>query len=376
MEISIYSSETELLELENEWTKLIDKLEVFSPFLTWEWINQWWTSYKPKLAQGSELFIICARDNKNGLFCIIPLFKTQISSPIGKLNTLKVLGTEFESSDYLDIILSKEYTKDVVLNIFNDLKVKNVLKDIDKIILNNLLTDSLLWQLKTEFKQKYKYTTFTKKTSICPYLNLPDNKEELLKLFSKNMKSGLRRNRNKINKETNLTIHKIEKASEIDESIKALFDLHDQRFSDQDKDTKFLFNQRGAFHQNIAKTFLSKGWLAFYLARFSKQVVGALYCFVFNNRMMYLQAGFDPEYSKYGLGNQLIFKAVTDSIDSKYNEFDFMRGNEEYKKKWTSETRILYQLEFGLSLKGKCDTHFDQVVFSTKNFIKKILNKS
>ncbi|KAA3613268.1 MAG: GNAT family N-acetyltransferase [Calditrichaeota bacterium] len=375
MNVSIYTSKEDLLTIKDDWTKLNQSINTHSPFLSWEWINEWWSTYETRLPNSSSLQIICIRDDKDQLFCIMPFFSTKISSINGKLNILKLAGTEFESSDYLDILIADKYSIEFIFDLFDLPEIKLLFNNFDKIVLNNLLQDSALWKIQNEFIQKRNYPTFSKRTSICPYMDLPESEEELLKNLSKNMKSGLRRTRNKINKDPDLDIHRITEANEIDTTIQALFDLHDQRFTDQEKDTKFVFEKRGRFHQNIAKTFLGLGQLAFYTAKFKDEIIGCLYCYVFNNRVMYMQAGFNPDYAKYALGNQLILKAITDGIEIKNIEFDFMRGNESYKTKWTASKRYLYQLEFGLSFKGKMDVHFNRLLFNSKRIIKKLIRK-
>jgi CelD/BcsL family acetyltransferase involved in cellulose biosynthesis len=371
MNVTICKTEQELLELKDAWNTLTRHIDIHSPFLSWDWIYTWWTNYKNKLPQGSNLLIFCIYDENDTLFCIIPFYTTIIK----KLHVIKLLGTEFESSDYLDVIISEKYETDFILEIFNHPHVIDALIKYDKLVLNNILPSSILWKLQNLFAQKNHFPTFFKKTSTCPYLDLPDSEEELLKGLSKNMKSSLRRTRNKINKDPDITIDKIENESEIDEGIKALFDLHDQRFTDQAKDTKFVFEQRGAFHQKIAKIFLTLGQLAFYIVKYKNETIGCLYCYIFNNRVMYMQAGFNPQYARYALGNQLILRAITDGIENKNIEFDFMRGNEAYKAKWASDKRFLYQVEFGFSFKGKMDTNLNRAIFNLKTIIKKIIKK-
>jgi CelD/BcsL family acetyltransferase involved in cellulose biosynthesis len=371
MNVTICKTEEELLELKNAWNALTREIDMHSPFLSWEWIYTWWTNYKNKLPGGSNLLIFCIYDENSKLICIIPFYKTFLK----KMHVIKLLGTEFESSDYLDIIISNKYETDFILKLFGQPQIIDELIKHDKLILNNILPSSILWKLQNIFAQKNRFPTFFKKTSTCPYLGLPESEEELLKGLSKNMKSSLRRTRNKINKDPDLVISKVEKETDIGDAIKALFDLHDQRFTDQAKDTKFVFEQRGAFHQKIAKIFLSLGQLAFYMAKFKDETIGCLYCYVFNNRVMYMQAGFNPDYARYALGNQLILRAITDGIENKNIEFDFMRGNEAYKAKWASDKRFLYQVEFGFSFKGKINTLLNRAIYNTKNIIKKILKK-
>ena len=90
---------------------------------------------------------------------------------------------------------------------------------------------------------------------------------------------------------------------------------------------------------------------------------------------MYYQAGFNPEFSQYALGNQLILHAINDAIDLKCTEFDFMRGDEAYKYKWTSAERYLYTLEFGCSRRGKLQIAKKSISKSIKKKIIKVIKR-
>ena len=137
--------------------------------------------------------------------------------------------------------------------------------------------------------------------------------------------------------------------------------------------TKFNYEIRGAFHETMANVFLGKGWLQFYLITDNENPIGALYCYRLAGTMMYMQGGFDPAYAKLALGNQIILRAVSDAIDSGMQVFDFMRGNEAYKKKWTDKSISLYTLDFPLSGKGKLALLFRDKLTALKGRIKKVI---
>jgi CelD/BcsL family acetyltransferase involved in cellulose biosynthesis len=371
MNIKIVSTETEFAHLKDEWTSLLDLSENQSPFLTWQWMFMWWKKYSDKMHPLPQLRIIKTTDDQNNLISIWPLFISVVYSTIGKLRIAKFIGTSFESSDYLDIIASPQMDTnhfDAILNsnVFND-----IVKSVDKIVLKNVLEDSFIYK----HKDQLRYLKWQRRIAICPYLSLPQDKDELLNSLSKNMKSGLRRTYNKLKNDPDIAIRTVLEKNDINLSIENLFKLHEARFNDQDKDTKFVFSQRGVFHQEISKTFLDKNWLRFYEVKYKGEVIGSLYCYLFGKTLMYYQAGFNPEFSQYALGNQLILHAINDAISLNCSEFDFMRGDEAYKYKWTTTERYLYTIEFGCSQKGKLQIAKKTISKSIKKKLNKVIKR-
>jgi len=371
MIVDILTTEAKFLQLKNEWTALYSSSKSQSPFLTWEWMYQWWVSYSQEISSFHKLCIITTRDQQNRLQSIWPFFIIETDSFLGKLKILKFIGTNFESSDYLDIIVDKKMTEDHFGAVLQSNIFIKVIETIDKIILNNVLESSVVYQNKSYFS----YLKWQRKNAICPYLVLPEDKDQLLNLLSKNMKSSLRRTYNKLTKNPDIHIKTITDKGDINKAVENLFKLHGDRFNDQEKETKFVFSRRGSFHQEISKTFLEKNWLRFYEVQFRDEIIGSLYCYLFGSTLMYLQAGFNPNFGQFALGNQLILHAITDAINLNCTEFDFMRGDEAYKYKWTSTERYLYTMEFGCSHKGKLQVANRNISKRIKKIIKQVLFK-
>ena len=62
--------------------------------------------------------------------------------------------------------------------------------------------------------------------------------------------------------------------------------------------------------------------------------------------MYYYHTGFTLEHRKLSPGFVLLGHIMQDAFERDINEFDFLRGDEEYKYRWTESKRNLYQ--FGI----------------------------
>lgn len=346
----------------------MDKSNQKSIFLTWEWMYTWWKNYSPKLPDEAELCIIVVAgdDDFSKPLAILPAFSIRL----GGLLVLKLIGTEFESSDYLDVITRPSERQSIIPFILSHPAVQPILRRTDLIQFDNLLDDSLLLSSARDIAAFLNRPYLSYRTSTCPYLSLPKSEEELLQGLSRNMRSKIRRVNNKIKKSADLSISLARDERSLNGAIGDLFRLHQLRFSDKQKKTKFAFEKRGAFHQNAARLFLKKGWLHFYTIRKNNEMIGALYCYNYKGTLMYMQGGFNPEYAKLNLGNYIIYRAIRDAIDQQLEIFDFMRGAEEYKFRWTSDVRYLHRLIIARSVKGRIYLWRHRTIRSLKAFLK------
>ncbi len=369
--IHIINDEGAFAKLEREWNDLIEKAGIGSPFLTFDWMHTWWQQYKSRLDQ-PELFIITARNqDSKELIAILPLF-----SHLQKRNVrvMRLIGTVFESSDYLDVISDPGKKAAVLKKIFADQAVQNDLGATDVLMLENVNDEAAVLIEREHIANLLNTTVYHYRTKVCPYLVLPKSYEAFTQTLSRNFRSVLGRSRRKFEKSA-LQITVVQNVEELDEAIYKLFELHRKRFDAKNMASKFDFEKRGAFHRAIAEVFLKRGWLQLYLIEEEEKVVGALYCYRFKDTLFYVQGGFDPAYSRMSLGNVIMARAIEDAINRGLRIFDFMRGSEPYKKRWTKEEQYLHRLVFPLSFKARLLFFAEDVTFQSKRLIKKVLKK-
>ena len=68
--------------------------------------------------------------------------------------------------------------------------------------------------------------------------------------------------------------------------------------------------------------------------------IAAIFAFQYRDKLLYYQAGYDPAYSKYSPGLTLMALVIEYAISKGLKEYDFLRGDEEYKWKWTNDYRM------------------------------------
>jgi CelD/BcsL family acetyltransferase involved in cellulose biosynthesis len=124
--------------------------------------------------------------------------------------------------------------------------------------------------------------------------------------------------------------------------MQLLFKFHQKRWRSKGLPGAFADARFRNFHLDIAKTFALKGQLGLFLLKLSGKPIAAIYGFKDQTKFYQYLSGFDPDYSKYSVGNQLTAYVMEKCIDDGLLEFDFMRGGEAYKDRWKTLSRWNY----------------------------------
>jgi CelD/BcsL family acetyltransferase involved in cellulose biosynthesis len=123
------------------------------------------------------------------------------------------------------------------------------------------------------------------------------------------------------------------------EGMSSFFELHQKRMESKGFAGVFKDQRVRDLHLDIAKIFAQNGWLGLYFLKLSDKPVAALYGFKYQSKYYAYLSGFDPQYSKYSVGNLLFLFTINKCIIEGLTEFDFMRGFEEYKDRWNTTAR-------------------------------------
>ncbi|MCZ6675374.1 MAG: GNAT family N-acetyltransferase [Verrucomicrobia bacterium] len=121
----------------------------------------------------------------------------------------------------------------------------------------------------------------------------------------------------------------------------------------KEKTSKFDHPMRQRFHEMVIEPLLEANFLRFYILEINGGPSAALYCYNYDDHVYYYQIGIDPAWKKMSIGLVLMGKAISASFAEKTKEFDFLRGFESYKLKWTSDTRNTFALEIAFGVRAK-----------------------
>jgi CelD/BcsL family acetyltransferase involved in cellulose biosynthesis len=173
----------------------------------------------------------------------------------------------------------------------------------------------------------------------CPFMALPKTYETFLNGLSRNQRKNLYRTGRRLKETFEVEFVDYSKLESFPDGMSFLFDLHQKRWESRGLPGIFADQKVRDFNLDVSKKLFERKWLSLFLLRLSGKPVSATYGFKYRSKFCEYVTGFEPSYNKYNVGNLLRAHMVNQFIEEGLNEFDFMRGAEEYKERWNTTIR-------------------------------------
>lgn len=355
-------------ELKADWNALLRDSRICTPFLTWEWMYTWWQRY----GQGKgdrHLAIVVARQQER-LVAILPGY---VRRRLG-ISTFAFLGTEFESTDYLRAIEVEGKGAPALPGL-----IAHLLKDepgIDVLELSNVLASDPTVAALESFAQASGASCDTKAHRVCPYVDVAaiGGWETFLSARTSSMRAKVRRCMRRL-AEAGAEFDWVRDRAEVRAAVAELFALHAKRFTAKQADSIFRAELRQPFHEDVSELFFDQDVLRLFRIRVKGKTISALYCFKFAGGLFYFQAGSDPDWEEHSVGLVVIGHAIQYAFEQRLEIFDFMRGGESYKFRWTDTSRELVVTRLGVSVKGRAALAFQRHGLTAKGMVKRLIRR-
>jgi CelD/BcsL family acetyltransferase involved in cellulose biosynthesis len=331
----------ELNDFETEWNQLLSQSLDNNPFLTYEWLTSWWKHF----GKGRELKLFTA-ESEGAVSLVVPVM----------YSTRKVFGSrrrrvEFVAagdSDYHCFLVTsfQEAARTVNQLIESIMEDSN---DTDCVVFGEVPEDSVTARLLNGIKGKG-FGVSRSAISSCPYLLLSNNYEAYSQTLGSNMRRNLKIWEKQALKDYRVEFVKYDEIGTVKEAMKIFFELHQKSQKAKGNCGVFSDGVNRSFHTDVANAFAEKGWLALFFLTFNDKPVSAVYSYEYNGKLYAYLCGFDPEYARYRPGHLAFKNLIKYGIGKKLKEFDFLRGDEEYKSRWG--TMVRNNFEFRIPKRG------------------------
>lgn len=324
--------------LQSEWKALAQNSPTASPFQTWEWHSTWWKHY----GSGKRPLILTIKEGGD-LVGLMPLVRIA-----GPWRALRAMGSG--PADYLHPLALHGQERAVGEAIAEWLtqQDKGGLVDLHQIRDDKASYEPLKGLANAKAIEQ----------ATCLVLDLPKSYEEYLQVLSKSLRYDVR----KLDKAL-FTENKAEiKRANTNEGMEILFEQHKLRWKKRGLPGVF-FGRAKRFHQEWAELAAKNGWLWLSTLHLEGKAVGAIYAMQMHGTCYYYQAGFDPSASSISPGTLLVANTIRRAIEEGCTRFDFLRGDEPYKRRWKPQHayknyRILLPSE---SLLGKIGMDWNEL---------------
>lgn len=330
--VRVVTDSEEFKSLRETWDSLLAKSSDNNAYLTWEWLLTWWKHY----GEGKRLNILLIEEGGR-IIGILPLMRVNYGKFPVSLDVLENISSM--DPDYSGVILT-ERKQDCVAALLSYLEERINSGGIT-FRLSRIAEDSEFLNL-----MRKQYPSLPKSLSLyeraltpCPYILLPLTWDEYLASFSSKTRNTLRRKLKLLAKEHNIEFRKCSPDDDIPRNVNTFCELHQRGWQNRGLSGFLLVAKMRELHQDVANLFSGKGWLNLSFLVVDGKAASAVYGFEYRQKFYHGLTGFDPDYSKYGIGQLHNMFLIQEAIKNGLKEFDFMIGTEEYKYRWHALNR-------------------------------------
>lgn len=321
----ILRTASELHSLAAEWRDLYERSRGGTPFQYPDWILAWVDAFQPQLISTVEV------RREGVLIGLAPL----LIYPRAEERVLAFMAGGV--SDYLDVLADSQYENEVsgaVMDAICDLS------DWTTFYFTDLSADSVIYRALP--------SSFMTLHDSCSALLLPPTKSELLQLFSKRQRANLRNARSRLARAGGGALEQASPA-DVPGWLQDLFLLHTNRWSRTGEPGVLAEEKVRAFHRIAAPRLVARGILRLYRLRVEDSTVAILYALAKSSTLFCYLQGYDPEFAYLSPGTQLMFSAMEDAIQHGIRKFDFLRGDEAYKRHWRARAETTFRVQLSRS---------------------------
>jgi CelD/BcsL family acetyltransferase involved in cellulose biosynthesis len=141
-------------------------------------------------------------------------------------------------------------------------------------------------------------------------------------------------------KQPNARVEITTDAQGIVDGLQTLWRLHSARWANEGGGALHSLSVK-RFHDASAYELGRRGWARLYSLIVNDEPLAALYGFGRGRRFAYYQSGTDPDWQQRWVGRVILGAAIQDAFERGLEEFDFLRGDEPYKRLFASSQRTL-----------------------------------
>lgn len=308
MRIQIHQDSACLDKLKGPWQQLANEDPRATPFQTWEWHSTWFKffgrSKKPYLVAGYE------GDDLVGLY--------PLARKAGAWYVLRSSGSG--PSDYLQPLIRSGFESAFEKEIAAHLSEQ---KDYSLVDLHQIRDDLSDLEIPSAVELEQ---------GTCLVLDLPGTYDEYLAMLGKSLRYDVRKLDKSLFSQGRAKVEMVNQ-SNLQQGLDILFDQHKKRWRKRGLPGAFLGKTQD-FHHAWGQHAIAQGWLQLGILSLDGSPIGAIYGMAKGETVFFYQAGFDPIHKSVSPGTLLVASLIRKAIEDGRKHFDFLRGDEPYKRRW------------------------------------------
>jgi CelD/BcsL family acetyltransferase involved in cellulose biosynthesis len=326
--------------LRESWDALLLRSPGATPFLSFPWLFHWLTTWSSE-ATNRIIVVFDGQDRlvAGAAFCILRL--RQMPWPV---KALQFAGAAFTDADYLDVLCEPGQDEPAAAAIAGELA--RMRREWQLLELADLEEERALKLPLHQALEAHGFRSHLAPGYVCPYATLPSTFPAFLQTLGHGHRANFRRGQRDLSLLGRLEFKAHAGRSDIGGAYAELVRLHRLRFAHRRQASAFLDDRVQAFHARVVTELAERGWAKVFLLTLDDRPVAGLYGFQMGQTFWFFQAGMDPAFTKASPGAICVGRSIAEAIGAGCKTYDFLRGDEAYKRSWAPQIRRTVSLYY------------------------------
>ena len=325
--IEVTSADGELPALEDDWNRLSAASEHPNVFMTYGWFSAW--SRRLQKTPGRLRPHVLVLKEGNAVVGIAPLIRRELS-PFGI--PVRMLEFATNHSDYNDLIVGEDNAGLTAAVVDFLARTADQWEILDLRNLRN--TGNSIAHIESALvSARLRYRLFPE-AERCPYMPID---APLSQISTKELlfaRYAFRKFAGKASEGYRVRI--VENPQLELDLLKKMIAVEAQK-QVGGKQYVPLFGEHRELFQSLLDALGPLGWIKVVLIEWNDRVVAYLFLYCCGKKLWDYQTAYDRAFSSLSLGTVLVCTAIDYAFANGLDEFDFLRGDEFYKQRWTKD---------------------------------------
>ncbi len=313
------------------WDGLLAPGAAPNPFMSWAWYEAWSAASGTAEVAASEAIVV--RSAAGAVEALFPFRVHRVRFRRAPVTALGWATGDLGCPDHVDVLASPAADLALLVPALEALSW-------DVILLDNVAGDAPNGDRLCAAWADRGWTVRRIALWDCPYLQLPDSWAAYLSGLSANRRQTLGRKERKLRREHRVGVT-CYGPDRLEEGWGHLLRLHALRWG---RAGVFHDATTERLHRCFTARLAQRGDLWLTTLDLDDTPAAAWYGFSFGRTVYYYQGGWDPAWERHSVGTVLMGTMIRRAIEEGYQTFDFLRGDESYKRTWTETVRPTYQI--------------------------------
>ena len=334
MNVEVISDRASLPGLAARW----DELALADPrdgfFRSFGWYRAWIDHIRPDV----EPYVVVARDEAGAIVGLAPLCRG-IYRDLGlRLKAVFWAGREVVSGDFLDFLAVPELRANAISAILEFL-MRNA-SQWSVLVLGELVVGADSFTALEDLASRHGLQFRRQEDRVCPYIALPGSFDEYLAGLGSSTRYHIRRRMRDVEKQ-GAKVEVYSEPEQVVQHLDTLIRLHLARWQKENLPGTMGRPGFADFLREICRNPPYHSRCRLYLLTLAGAPAAALMTFQFGESALYYQAGWDPDspLAAFSPAVVLMASSIRDAIQQGLHYYEFLRGDEAYKSRWSRTCR-------------------------------------